>query len=50
MFIYAWGQLIGIVGDHDECLVGALAESVDDVAHKHAIVVIETMQWFVKNE
>lgn len=46
----AGGQFLFVVGDHDERLVGALAESFDDVLHQLTVFVVEAVQGLVEDE
>ena len=44
---FAW-QFLDIMGDHDEGLVGTLAEGGDDVADEIAAIGVEAMQGLVE--
>lgn len=46
----ARGQLLLIVGHHDEGLVLTLHECVDDVLDEHTVVVVEAMERLVENQ
>lgn len=43
-------QFLLIVGDHDESLVGALAEGLYDVLDEAAVVEVETVEGLIEDE
>ena len=44
----AAGELLGIMGDHDHCLVGALAESIDNLSYHLSFGLIQSMKGLVE--
>lgn len=48
--VYAGWKLVLVVGDHDEGLVGALAEGIDDVLDQSAIGEVKTMERLIEDE
>lgn len=44
------GQLLGIVGHHDECLTLAQTKVVDDTAYLFATLSIKSMERFIENQ
>lgn len=44
----AAGELLGIMGDHDHCLVGALAESIDNLSYHLSSGLIQSMKGLVE--
>lgn len=46
----AWGEGLLVVGDHDEGLVAALAEGVDDFLYHFAVEGVESVQGLVEDE
>jgi hypothetical protein len=48
--VYATGQFVLVVCNHNHCFVAALAEGVDDVFHQLAVSVVESMERFVEDE
>ena len=43
-------QFFLVMCHHDHRLVVALAESLDDILHQTAVVIVETMQWLIQNQ
>ena len=43
-------QFLLIMRHHNHGLVVALAESLDDILHQTAVVIVETMQWLIQNQ
>lgn len=43
-------QLFLVMRYHDHRLVVALAEGFDDILYQAAVGVVESVQWFVKNQ
>ena len=50
MVVDACGKLLFVVRDHDQRLVGSLAESLDDIFHQASVAVVETMQRLVEDQ
>ena len=44
------GELFLVVGDEDESLVRALAESLDDIIHQTTVVVVESVKGLVEDQ
>ena len=48
--VYALRQFLLIMSNHDECLVLALAESLNHILHETTVLHIKSMKWLVKNK
>ena len=46
----AWGQLLAVVGHHDEGLVSSLAEEIYYLLHSSPAIKIQAVKRFVKYE
>ena len=44
------GKFLLVVCDHDQRLVGAFAESLDDILHQPSVGIIKSMEWFVDDQ